>query len=105
MKEISVFALDQRIKANESVNVIDVREVSELEIVKMDGAQHIPMGDIPLRMNELDKDSELIIMCKSGGRSAQVCDFLERNGYSNVTNLSGGIISWAQNIDKNLNTY
>ena len=105
MKEISAFTLNERIKLNERPTVIDVREQDELDIVCMDGAYHIPMGEIPIRMNELNKEDELIIMCKSGGRSARVCEYLEQEGFSNIVNLSGGILSWAQNIDRSLKTY
>lgn len=105
MKEISVFTLNEKIKMGQRPTIIDVREQDELDIVSIDEARHIPMAQIPSRMSELERDGELIIMCKSGGRSARVCEYLEQNGYSNVINLSGGILSWAQNIDRTLKTY
>ena len=105
MREISVFTLNEKIKMGQRPTIIDVREKDELDIVSMDEARHIPMAEIPTRMRELERDDELIVMCKSGGRSARVCRYLEQNGYSNVVNLSGGILSWVQNIDSTLKTY
>jgi len=76
--------------ANEDLNIIDVREDFEVANGMIPGAVHIPLGSIPERMKELDPTKEYIIVCRSGVRSANACQFLESNGY-NVTNLEGGM--------------
>ena len=104
-KEISVQALNKKIKNNEQFSLIDVRENKELEISKISQAIHIPMNTIPDNLNHIPSTQPIIIMCKSGGRSAQVCEYLQNQGYSNIYNLKGGIISWALEIDSTLDIY
>lgn len=85
--------------------LLDVREDWELGIARVDGAVHIPMGDIPARLGELDPGRELVVLCRSGGRSGQVARYLERQGFSCVWNLAGGILAWGQQIDPDLTPY
>ncbi|MGK2881821.1 MAG: rhodanese-like domain-containing protein [Mycobacterium sp.] len=77
-----------------SVVLLDVREDDEWERGHADGAQHIPMGDVPARIAEIDPDAELFVMCHAGGRSQRVAQYLARNGYE-PRNVSGGILAWA----------
>lgn len=79
--------------------ILDVREHSELAEAVVAGVVHIPMGDIPERLGELDPADNIVVMCKLGGRSAMVCDFLTAQGFNNVSNLSGGIHAWASDVD------
>ena len=81
--------------------LLDVREPMELELASVQGALHIPMNQIPDRLNEIDKGKTIICLCHSGGRSAQVAAFLEHRGYPSVVNLLGGIHSWSLEV-KNL---
>lgn len=74
--------------------VLDVREDDEWQAGHIDGALHIPMGDIPARLDELPEDGELVVVCRSGGRSARVVAWLVQNGYEAV-NLEGGMGAWA----------
>ena len=90
---------------NDDFILIDVREDQELKVCKIDRAIHIPMGVVPARLNDIDSDKPVVVMCKSGGRSAQVCQYLNENGYSNIYNLNGGITSWALEIDSTMATY
>jgi rhodanese-related sulfurtransferase len=99
MKVISAQALRERLDAGEAITVIDVREGWELQRSAVDFAKHIPMNDIPDRIDEVPKDSPVVIMCKVGGRSAQVTEYLDSLGYENVSNLEGGILGWARQID------
>jgi rhodanese-related sulfurtransferase len=85
--------------------IIDVREDFELEISKMDGAIHIPMNDLPKRLDELNAETDYVIMCRSGVRSAQICEFLANQNFRSVTNLSGGINEWAKRVDTSLTVY
>ena len=89
--------------------VLDVREPSEhrLASVKADGFEllTIPMGTIPLRLAELDPERPVACLCHHGGRSAQVCMFLERQGFSSVINLAGGVAGWAAQVDPRMAQY
>jgi len=104
-KSINVQNLKSKLDCNEDFVLIDIRENQELEICKLDQAIHIPMGSIPVCLNKIDFKKPVVVMCKSGGRSAQVCHFLNEQGYVDVYNLSGGIISWALEIDSTMATY
>ncbi|NOQ73911.1 MAG: rhodanese-like domain-containing protein [Crocinitomix sp.] len=78
---------------------VDVREPYEIEEVSygIEGHLQIPLGAIQTRMTEIPKDASVIIGCRSGARSMQACQFLGMNGYKNVKNLQGGIMSWTDN--------
>ena len=104
-KSINVQTLKSKLDCNEDFVLIDIRENQELEICKLDQAIHIPMGSIPMCLNKINFKKPVVVMCKSGGRSAQVCQFLNEQGYVDVYNLSGGIISWALEIDSTMATY
>jgi len=103
--ELDVQALKASLDAGERPRVIDVREAWELDISKVDFAEHIPMGQIPDRLAELDPEAPLVIMCRSGGRSLQVARFLESHGFRTVSNLTGGILAWGERIDPSLRPY
>ncbi len=92
--------------ADESVDVLllDVRELPELEAASVNGALHIPMGEIPTRLGELDKDKLVICMCHLGGRSAHVTSFLLAQGFTAI-NLTGGIEAWSQVVDPEVPRY
>ncbi len=79
----------------DKIRVIDVREMSEIAAGTVPGAKAMPMASIPARIHELDRDKELVFICRSGARSAQVCMFLQQQGYENVYNLRGGMFGWA----------
>jgi rhodanese-related sulfurtransferase len=85
--------------------VIDVREKSELDVASIPDVRHIPMGEIPARLAELDPHQEIVVMCRSGGRSMQVAQFLARNGFENVANLTGGILAWSRDVDSSVRAY
>lgn len=78
----------------DAVVLLDVREDDEWQRGHAPGAQHIPMGDVPARMAEIDTDAELYVICHSGGRSQRVAQYLARNGYEPV-NITGGMLAWA----------
>ncbi len=85
--------------------LIDVREPWELNVCAIPGAVSIPMRAIPARYPELSKDAELVLMCHHGVRSQQVAYFLERQGFTKLNNLAGGIAAWARDIDPKMPTY
>ena len=79
--------------------LLDVREPWEWETARIEGSQHIPMREVPARLAELDPDREVVAICHHGGRSQQVAMFLEKNGFSKVHNLQGGVDAWSRNVD------
>jgi rhodanese-related sulfurtransferase len=85
--------------------VLDVREKWELDVARIPEVLHIPMGEIPARVGELDAEREIVVMCRSGGRSMKVAEFLDRNGFKNVTNLTGGILAWSRDVDPSVRAY
>jgi rhodanese-related sulfurtransferase len=89
--------------------VVDVREPWELERASIRHERFcctaIPMATIPLRQSELQRDKKLLIMCRTGGRSTQVANFLVQNGFEQVYNLQGGITAWSREIDPSVPTY
>jgi sulfur-carrier protein adenylyltransferase/sulfurtransferase len=105
--EITVAELKARMDKGERPALIDVREPFEWDIVNLNsyGARLIPMKEIPAHVSELDRDAEIIVYCRSGGRSNNVAQFLQANGFTNVVNLKGGILSWIREIDPTLPAY
>ena len=103
--EIDPVALKRRRDQGETVFVLDVREPQEIEIAPFPGATHIPMGDIPSRLTELDPDRETIVVCHHGVRSAQVAMYLSRMGFERVLNLTGGIDAWSEDVDPSTPRY
>ena len=77
------------------LRIIDVREMAEINAGTIPGAEPMPMASIPVRMQELDKNKDLVFICRSGARSAQVCRFLQQQGFDKVYNLRGGLFGWA----------
>lgn len=74
--------------------LLDVREPDEWTAGHAPGAHHVPMMEIPARMSEVPNDVEVVVVCRSGGRSGQVVSYLMGNGWDNVRNLDGGMQSW-----------
>lgn len=95
INEIEVAELASLKDAGESVRVIDIRQPAELSSGIIPGAEALPMHTIPLRMSELNREEKLIMVCRSGARSAQACMFLQQQGYDKVYNLRGGMMAWA----------
>jgi len=103
--EMDVKELEKHLKNGSSPIIIDVREEFELEISKLGVAIHIPMNDLPKRLDELNAETDYVIMCRSGTRSAQICEFLANQNFRSVANLVGGINEWAKKIDSSLPVY
>ena len=104
ISQISVQELKQRRDAGEDVFVLDVREPFEYQIAQI-GGKLIPQNDVPNRLAEIPRDREVIVQCKSGGRSQRIAEFLAQQGYPNVKNLAGGIQAWAEQIDPKVPMY
>ena len=102
--EITPSELKERREASDPPLVLDVREPWELEIVRLPGTLDIPMNEVPVRLSELPKERNIVVMCHAGGRSLNVARYLERLGYR-VSNLAGGIHAWTCEVDPTLRTY
>jgi molybdopterin/thiamine biosynthesis adenylyltransferase/rhodanese-related sulfurtransferase len=87
------------------VRVIDVREPHEYEISSIPGAELIPLGELPGKLNELDTDAEIVLHCKSGGRSMEALQLMRGAGFGRVKHLRGGINAYAKQIDDSIPTY
>jgi rhodanese-related sulfurtransferase len=87
-------AIDAR-DVQHDARILDVREPDEWAAGHIDGAQHIPMNEIPARVGEISADADLVVVCRVGGRSAQVVAWLNSQGYDTV-NLEGGLAAWAR---------
>lgn len=85
--------------------MVDVREPWEVDICRIEGALTLPMAAVPSRLQELDPDAETVVICHHGVRSFQVALFLERNGFSSVLNLTGGIDAWSREVDPSMPKY
>jgi sulfur-carrier protein adenylyltransferase/sulfurtransferase len=104
--EVSVVEAKQlRDAAPDRTVIIDVREPYELEICRVDGAEHIPMREIPQHVSSLARDKHLLILCHAGGRSRRVTEFLRAQGLNAVTNIAGGVDAWAEQIDPSMRRY
>jgi rhodanese-related sulfurtransferase len=104
--QISVKELKRKLDAKEDVFVVDVREPHEHKIANL-GATLIPVGEIERRASELadKKNSEIVVYCKAGVRSQKAALALKQAGFTNISNLTGGILAWAEKIDPSMPKY
>jgi rhodanese-related sulfurtransferase len=100
---ITVQELNERLKNNEKLNIIDVREPFEHDMANIGGTL-IPLGDLPHQIEQLAelKGEEVIVYCRSGNRSGSACNFLMKQGFTNVRNVEGGMARWVKEIDPSL---
>jgi len=103
--EIDVHALKKRLDQPEPVTLIDVREPDEAEICRLPDAILIPLGQLADRLHELDRDAEIIVHCKSGGRSGKAMALLLDHGFTNACHVQGGINAWSTEIDESVALY
>ncbi len=92
---ISIHALKSRIFGHDAAQIVDVREVDEYRAGHIEGSILIPLGELPYRLHEIDHRKDLIVVCRSGNRSAQACEILRTHGFSNAQTLTGGLTAWS----------
>ncbi|MEJ5224911.1 MAG: rhodanese-like domain-containing protein, partial [Anaerolineales bacterium] len=97
--------LADRLRSANPPLLLDVREPHELQISALPGALNIPLGQLAARLSELDSAREMVVLCKSGTRSARALELLVSAGFKRVKNLRGGINAWAREVDKTLPVY
>jgi molybdopterin/thiamine biosynthesis adenylyltransferase/rhodanese-related sulfurtransferase len=105
MKEVTVQELKALLDSNANFQLIDVREPHEFDICNLNG-ELIPQGEIPASVDKIAKDKQVVIHCRSGARSGNMVQWLEKNhGFTNLYNLKGGVLAWAKEIDSSMPTY
>jgi rhodanese-related sulfurtransferase len=103
--EIRPEEVKQKLDAGEKLVLLDVREPWEYETAKIDGSTLMPMDQIPMRIQELDPDEHIVVMCHHGVRSATVTEWLRRQGFESVQSMRGGINLWSQLVDSKVPVY
>jgi rhodanese-related sulfurtransferase len=102
--ELSPAEFLQRRQQGDSLTLLDVREDWEISVASVPGVVHIPMAQVQARLSELDKNTEIVVLCRSGRRSLEIARMLQSNGYQAI-NLAGGILAWSHDIDSSIPTY
>ena len=102
---MSAHELKRKMDAREAFQLIDVRELFEYEIARIDGSKLIPLGEIVERTDELQREQTIVVHCHSGGRSAEAVRLLQQRGFNNVYNLKGGIDAWSDEVDPSVPKY
>ncbi len=103
--EVTPRELAVRLKSGEPLLLLDVREPNELDLARIPGAVHIPLSELLDRVNELDPDREIVVVCLAGNRSAVAADLLRESGFHKVSHLAGGLRAWAKEVDPDLLVY
>ncbi|WP_295767588.1 rhodanese-like domain-containing protein [uncultured Mucilaginibacter sp.] len=104
MKEVTVEDLKRMKENGEDFQLIDVREDFEYQMSNLEG-DNIPLSGVVIEADKISKDKPVVIMCRSGKRSAMAVMQLEQQGYENLYNLKGGILAWQQEIDPTISVY
>jgi molybdopterin/thiamine biosynthesis adenylyltransferase/rhodanese-related sulfurtransferase len=102
---LSVHELKRKMEGNGGFTIVDVREEFEYEIARIDDSKLIPLSELPARLHELQQDQEIVLLCKSGTRSAHATELLRAAGFTRAYNLEGGIDAWADKIDPAMPKY
>ncbi len=103
--EIGVTELKTKIDRGDNFVLVDVREPNEYKICRIPGSKLIPLGELTKRTGELDRAADIVVHCKSGGRSARACGVLRAAGFERVRNLTGGILAWSDKVDPSVPKY
>jgi rhodanese-related sulfurtransferase len=105
IKQISAIELKARIQNEPHLFLLDVREPNEFEYARIENSILIPLNQIPQRLDELNPEQEMVVICHHGVRSRQACVYLVNSGFKNVINLTGGIDAWSCECDSSIPRY
>ena len=97
--QISPAELNGQLKTGARPVLLDVREDAEVAAGAIPGITHIPLDTLPGRLSELDKDAEIVCICKGGVRSMKAAETLVASGFTNVKNMTGGVMAWKSAVD------
>jgi len=103
--EVDPLSLKAAIDGGKAPFLLDVREPYEYQLCHLEGSKLIPLGQLPTRVSELDRQSDIVVYCHSGERSANATRLLKSSGFAKVRNLKGGIKAWAQQVDTRMPVY
>ncbi|HEY0872930.1 MAG TPA: molybdopterin-synthase adenylyltransferase MoeB [Vicinamibacterales bacterium] len=103
--DITVKELKERMDRGDAPRLIDVREPHEHQICSIPGAELIPAAQFAQRLDEFDKNAEIVVHCKSGGRSGRAVEMMKARGFTNARNLTGGVLAWIDQIDPSQKKY
>jgi rhodanese-related sulfurtransferase len=106
MNTITAIELKNRLDQGDDLQIVDVREPNEFDIGRIPGSVLIPLGQVVTRMSEIDPNRETVVHCKGGGRSARAIEALSRAGFTGqMSNLTGGILAWSNDVDPSVPKY
>jgi rhodanese-related sulfurtransferase len=105
VKQISAIELKNRLQKGDNLFLLDVREPNEFQYAHIDNSVLIPLNQIPSRLDELDAQQEIVVICHHGMRSQQAANYLEHSGFKNIANLKGGIEAWSCDCDNSVPRY
>jgi len=105
VRSVTPLELAERLARGDDIDIVDVREQYEWDIVRLDGARLVPLGELDLQLETFTSDRETVLYCRSGVRSAQAAQQLAAAGIRNVMNLAGGIVRWRNDVDPTLPAY
>lgn len=103
--EIGVRELDEMLRDGKSIVLLDIREVYEWAVCRIEGARHLPLSELVDRIGEIPQDRDVVVICHHGVRSELVVDRLRASGYDRLVSLRGGIDAWARRIDPSMPRY
>ncbi|HEX5316203.1 MAG TPA: rhodanese-like domain-containing protein [Candidatus Kapabacteria bacterium] len=102
--ELSVKELKEWMDSGKEFTLVDVREADERAFANI-GGTFIPLNTIPEHLSDLNPDTDIVVYCRSGGRSGMAVEFMRRNGLERARNLRGGILAWSKEIDPSVRQY
>lgn len=105
MRHIQAMELKTKLAGQDAPLLLDVREAWEHATARIENSTLIPMREVAARVGELNRESEIVVICHHGGRSMQVAAYLEGQGFSKVYNLTGGVDAWARTVDSSMPLY
>ncbi len=103
--EIDPVDLKARLDRREPLFLLDVREPHEWQICRIPGAHLIPLGQLPAKLNQLNRAEEIVAYCRSGVRSGKAIELLKKSGFTRLKNLKGGILAWSDKVDPSVPKY
>jgi adenylyltransferase/sulfurtransferase len=103
--EINARDLATQLKEGKSIVLLDVRNPEEYSLCHLDNSVLIPLPELPDRVGELDPSADIVVYCKGGFRGRKAAELLAENGFTRVRNLTGGIVAWANDVDRSMPTY
>lgn len=105
VKQITATTLREQLQNDTRLFLLDVREPDEFEYARIEGSTLIPLNQVPLRLQELDRNRSIVVICHHGIRSQQAAHFLDHQGFEQVLNLHGGIDAWSRECDASVPRY